>query len=358
MRPPRPAALLALLLLPPAFAGVGALNSVAITSPADGAEVSGTVLVEGTAESGEGITHVHLQVDEGPFEPVDTLTGTNPRAWSKAVDVSGLLNGPHTLTARARTSGGEFVFATIGVIVGGAGDTDLRAVGLEGGTGVIVPLRLTAANDGSTSLVGVVALFEYLYKDVWHTIGTTTGDVPAHGTAVLDVDWVAPGFVGRFDVRGTLDPAGAIAETDEANNVAEGEVAFLTSEVEGIDLLDPPVADPTPPRTHTVTMLGTTVPELLLGRQFDVQGPHVLVIRQGDSVVWENEAPDGLAHTATWDLTDEGKFDTGPLAPGAVSEPIQFDEPGQWPYYCDFHRGVVVNNLRPYAYVVVQERVD
>jgi plastocyanin len=357
MHPRRLAALAALLLLPPALAGVGALSSVAITSPADGAQVAGVVTVQGTAESGEGITHVHLQVDGGAFEPADTLTGGNPRAWTKAVDTTGLLNGPHTLTARARTGGGEFVFATITVFVSSGADTDLRAVSLEGGTGVIVPLRLTAANDGGTGLVGVVALFEYRYKDTWRTIGTTSGDIPAYSTAVLDVDWVAPGLVGRFDVRGTLDPEDAVGETDEGNNVALGEVAFVTSDIEGIDVLDPPVADPTPPRTHTIAMLGTTVAEVALGRQFDLQGPHVLVVREGDSAVWQNLAPDGLAHTATQLLQDAHQFDTGPVAPGATSEPVVFDEPGEWNYYCDFHRAVLPGSIRPYAYVIVLERV-
>lgn len=58
--------------------------------------------------------------------------------------------------------------------------------------------------------------------------------------------------------------------------------------------------------------------------------PATMTISAGDSVVWHNE--DDATHTAT----GEG-FDTGDVASGEYSEPIVFDEPGEYPYECSYH---------------------
>lgn len=87
----------------PAFGGIPAPSpSVAITSPAPGATVSGTLTVSGTAaETGGSISQVQVSVDGGT--PV-TATGTS--SWSASIDTTQLSNGQHTITATATDASG------------------------------------------------------------------------------------------------------------------------------------------------------------------------------------------------------------------------------------------------------------
>jgi plastocyanin len=62
--------------------------------------------------------------------------------------------------------------------------------------------------------------------------------------------------------------------------------------------------------------------------------PKTVTINVGDSIVWTNAAT--KKHTAT---ADDNAFDTGVVAPGASSQPIKFDKPGTFPYFCQFHGG-------------------
>jgi len=72
----------------------------------------------------------------------------------------------------------------------------------------------------------------------------------------------------------------------------------------------------------------------------DIQGsrgpqsftPSPVWVRAGQTVAWHNA--DGAPHTAT---QDGGGFDTGPIAPGAVSAPIVMGSPGVLAYHCTFH---------------------
>src|SRR6266850_4204266 len=76
--------------------------AVAITSPASGATVSGTVSVSGTASDSVSISSVQLSIDGGAFA---TVSGTSN--WSYSLNSNSLSNGSHSLSAKVNDSAGQ-----------------------------------------------------------------------------------------------------------------------------------------------------------------------------------------------------------------------------------------------------------
>jgi len=76
--------------------------AVSITSPTNGATVSGTITVSGTASDSVAVTLVQLSVDSGSFS---NASGTNN--WSFSLGTTSLSNATHTLTAKATDSSGN-----------------------------------------------------------------------------------------------------------------------------------------------------------------------------------------------------------------------------------------------------------
>jgi Bacterial Ig domain/Putative Ig domain/Immunoglobulin domain/Immunoglobulin I-set domain len=74
---------------------VNPVPSVSISSPANGATVSGTVYVSGTASDTVSISSVQLSVDNGAYS---NASGTT--SWSYSLNTASLSNGSHTLTAK------------------------------------------------------------------------------------------------------------------------------------------------------------------------------------------------------------------------------------------------------------------
>lgn len=64
---------------------------------------------------------------------------------------------------------------------------------------------------------------------------------------------------------------------------------------------------------------------------FDKAEVHVA---PGQIVLWSN--PNGPAHTVT---ADDGSFNSGDVTPGA-SFSMEFDTPGSYPFYCEYHGDV------------------
>ncbi|HYF12331.1 MAG TPA: Ig-like domain-containing protein, partial [Actinomycetota bacterium] len=77
--------------------------TVSVTSPAEGATVSGTVLVQASASDDEGVTEVAFSVD-GAAIGTDT-DGTN--GWSASWDTLTELDGAHVVTATATDTSGS-----------------------------------------------------------------------------------------------------------------------------------------------------------------------------------------------------------------------------------------------------------
>jgi glucuronoarabinoxylan endo-1,4-beta-xylanase len=83
---------------------VNAVSSLAvsITSPTNGASVSGTITVSGAASDSLALTLVQLSVDSGSFS---NASGTT--SWTFSLDTAALSNATHTLTAKATDSSGN-----------------------------------------------------------------------------------------------------------------------------------------------------------------------------------------------------------------------------------------------------------
>ncbi|HKV25419.1 MAG TPA: DUF4082 domain-containing protein, partial [Candidatus Acidoferrum sp.] len=79
-----------------------ALPTVAITSPANGSSVSGTVNIAGTASDGMSISSVKVAVDGGGYS---NASGTT--SWSFPVNSTSLSSGTHTFVAQVSDSGGR-----------------------------------------------------------------------------------------------------------------------------------------------------------------------------------------------------------------------------------------------------------
>ena len=90
-----------------------AAPSVSISSPANGATVSGTIVVSGVASDGISMSSVQVSVDGGAFA---NASGTS--SWSFSLNTNSLSNGAHTLSAKLTdTSGGSATSSLVDVIV-------------------------------------------------------------------------------------------------------------------------------------------------------------------------------------------------------------------------------------------------
>ena len=85
---------------------------VAITSPASGATVTGSVNVLGTASDNVGLSQVDVRVDSGVWNLASGLGN-----WSYALNTVSLADGAHTIEARATDTSGNTNQATRSVTV-------------------------------------------------------------------------------------------------------------------------------------------------------------------------------------------------------------------------------------------------
>src|SRR5438477_240790 len=92
-----------------------AAPSVSISSPANGATVSGTTTVSGVASDGLTITSVQLSVDGGAFANASGTTN-----WSFSLNTNSLSNGPHTLPAKVNDSTGSATSSVVNFSVNNA----------------------------------------------------------------------------------------------------------------------------------------------------------------------------------------------------------------------------------------------
>jgi beta-lactamase superfamily II metal-dependent hydrolase len=91
--------------------------TVSITTPANGATVSGTTSVTASASDDVGVTKVEFALD-GALQSTDT---SSPYAWSW--DTTATANGTHTLTATAYDAAGNSAASSISVNVNNVPDT-------------------------------------------------------------------------------------------------------------------------------------------------------------------------------------------------------------------------------------------
>lgn len=215
---------------------VGSPPTVAITSPAAGSTVSGIFVASGTSSAPDGVDRVEVKVDTGAFA---LATGTT--SWSISIDSTTLANGLRTIRARATSTIGTWEETSITVTVSNPSFWDFSFNSLTGATGLggTTSVAVNVRNDGNTGAVGLLARYEYEYKETWRVIVTDTFNVPAFSSVARVKAWSGPTLVGNFPVRVTLDPGAAFTETDETNNQGFTSAAFWTTAVEGKDLRDP-----------------------------------------------------------------------------------------------------------------------
>jgi hypothetical protein len=109
--------------------------TVSITSPANGATVSGTISVFGSASDALGVSSIQVQVDSGAFS---SATGTTN--WTFSLDTTSLSNAVHTVTARATNTSGLTASSTISINVSNS----------SGGGTIVNVTSFGATGNGST----------------------------------------------------------------------------------------------------------------------------------------------------------------------------------------------------------------
>jgi Bacterial Ig domain len=104
--------------------------SVAITGPAGGATVTGTVTVQASATDDQGVTQVRFRVDS-------TTVGTDTNGadgWSVAWNTSSVTDGSHTLSAIATDTGGNTAPSPgVTVTVANSGEVTSQDVAIAAG---------------------------------------------------------------------------------------------------------------------------------------------------------------------------------------------------------------------------------
>jgi len=85
---------------------------VALSRPAQGATVSGSITVSGSASDNVSVARVDVAVDAGAFK---AATGTT--TWSSTIDTKAYANGSHTLVARATDTAGNAASTSVTMTV-------------------------------------------------------------------------------------------------------------------------------------------------------------------------------------------------------------------------------------------------
>jgi hypothetical protein len=127
--------------------------TVAVTSPADGATVSGTVTLKATATDDRGIEYVEFRVDGAPVRRASSAP------YETAFDTSTIADGPHTVEAIAKDFAGQQASAKVQVEVkNGAGGGGPGPVGPSGPLAVLGnPLYLGLVIGALAAVTGGVA---------------------------------------------------------------------------------------------------------------------------------------------------------------------------------------------------------
>jgi hypothetical protein len=86
--------------------------AIAIAAPSNGATVSGTITVSGSASDNAGVASVTVKIDAGSAQ---AASGTS--SWSQALDTNVYANGSHTITATATDTSGNLASASVAVNV-------------------------------------------------------------------------------------------------------------------------------------------------------------------------------------------------------------------------------------------------
>ena len=211
--------------------------SVNVSSPANGATVSGTVTVSGTASDTVSVSSVQVSVDNGAYA---NASGTTH--WSYSLNTASLSNGSHTLTAKASDAAGlSATSSTVSITVSNgttASDCTLFASpsGNDSNSGTSASAPKTFHGAASASQPGsVVCLLAGTYN-LGSTFFPPTSGTPSswivyksYGNGAVNLVWTA-GATGQpmFKLGNGSFPSGAAylefrgLHLDGQNNALDG----------------------------------------------------------------------------------------------------------------------------------------
>lgn len=209
--------------------------SVAISSPTAGATVRGAIGVAGTASDNVQVASVAVSVDGGAY-----VTAQGTTSWSFALDTRSLVDGAHTVTARAKDAAGNATTASVRFTSSNS-DTTPPVVSISapsGGAtvGGTVSVSGTAADTGG--LAGVsVSVDGGLYQPAAGTSSWTDGlDTTslADGTHTLTARAIdTSGNAATASVSVNVQNADSTAPSVQISSPAAGATLSGTAMVSG-----------------------------------------------------------------------------------------------------------------------------
>ncbi|MCH8907525.1 MAG: hypothetical protein IH840_10585 [Candidatus Heimdallarchaeota archaeon] len=194
--------------------------SVSISSPSNGATVSGTTTISVSASDNVGVSYTRYRIDGGTW----TTDSTSPYSWSW--DTTGVSNGDHTILVEAYDAAGNFASTSLSVTV-----NNVVADGINPSVSISSPLN-GATVSGTTSIsvsasdnVGVSYTRYRIDSGTWTTDSTSP-------------------YSWSWDTTGVSNGAHTInvEAYDAAGNFASTSLSIMVNN---------PIADTTTPTTST-----------------------------------------------------------------------------------------------------------
>ena len=187
--------------------------TVTITSPANGATVSGTITVSGTASDSVGISAVQVQIDGGIFSPASGST-----SWTFTLNTNALSNAAHTVLAQATNTSGVTASKSITVNVSNSGVTlNVVNFGATGNGSTNDTAAINAAIAALTS--GATLLFPCGTYLVTSQLTINISNVTVDGSGCATIHNTGGGTVGFLIGPSNPNYGSAVALTSTASEL-------------------------------------------------------------------------------------------------------------------------------------------
>jgi hypothetical protein len=266
----------------PVTALANSFVSVAITSPASGATVFGSITVSGTASARRGVSSVSVAVDSGSFQPA---SGTS--SWTYQLITDNLTNGNHTITSQAADAHGNSATSSISVTVNNTPPTisitSPQQGSLVSGRAVVSGSSASQAGVASVQVrVDGAAWLQASGTTSWTaTVDTTTYADGSHTFSAIATDSVGHPTTTSIAVTFTNSPPAISISTPQAGATVAGSVNVSGSaaSLAGITSVQVRVD-----ANGWVTAAGTTSWTLTVNTTAYPNGPHTISAMAADSL--------------------------------------------------------------------------
>ncbi|MBI3334127.1 Ig-like domain-containing protein [Candidatus Pacearchaeota archaeon] len=257
--------------------------SVSITSPSNGASVSGTINVNADASDNVAVANVQFKVDGNNIGSADTSS-----PYSASLDTSTLSNGNHVLTAvAADSSGNTATSASISITVnnGAGGDTTNPSV------------SITSPTNGAT-VSGTIAVSATASDNV----GVTGVTFVLDGNTAGGIDDTAAPYETSLDSTLIADGTHTLSATarDAAGNTQTASVTFTVNNAGGgnaTDTIAPAVSITSP--SHWSTVSGTIAVSATASDNVGVTGVTFVLDGNNAGAIDDTTAPYGTSLDTT-----------------------------------------------------------